>query len=366
MIVKYTDLAKRFSYFSNDYTQAFETVLESGQFIGGHFVSNFESEVSNYLGVKYAVGVGSGTDALYLLLKFQNFPAGSEIITVPNSYLATVSTIFLNNLNPVYAEIDPNTLQIDTASVEKLINKKTVAIMAVHLMGSPCDIDQLKSLADKYNLMLFEDFSQSFGAKIGDRYVGSFGEAGACSLHPLKNLPCFGDGGFVCTNDKEMKEWITIARTHGHPHRDECNFWSFNMRLDALQAKISGENLKYLDTVLEKRQLLAAIYRKELKNIEQINLLSYSEKMVHTHHTFVILAEKRDELRNYLKKKNIETVVHYPKLIPELVAHEKIAISEHSKKLNQKILSLPISEEHTKPEIGYVCKTITEFYQEYP
>ena len=362
MNVKYTNLSERFRVNRKHYMRAFEEVLESGHFIGGNFLDNFEQEVANFLGVKHVVGVGSGTDALYLILKYQNFPKNSEIITVPNSYLATVSTIFLNGLKPIYAEIDPTTLQIDVSSVEKLITDNTVGIMGVHLMGSPCDIGGLHDICSRNGLKLFEDFSQSFGAKINKKFVGTLSDASAASLHPLKNLPCFGDGGIICTNDTNMHDWLKLARTHGHPHRDECDFWSFNMRLDAVHAALATENLKLVDSVFAKRRHLASIYIQNLTQISGVTVLTYDECMDHTFHTFVILVENRNELVRFLETQNVETAIHYQKLIPELNAHEKIAVSERSKNLNRQVLSLPISEEHTDDEIIFVCNQIRQFY----
>ncbi|MDB2559785.1 DegT/DnrJ/EryC1/StrS family aminotransferase [Amylibacter sp.] len=365
MKVKYTDLSKRFSGNKNLYVKAFEEILQSGQYIGGNELNSFEEKVANYLGVKGVVGVGSGTDALYLMLKYHEFSKGSEIITVPNSYLASVSTIFLNNLTPVYANINPKSFQIDTDSVEALITEKTVAIMAVHLMGSPCDIFRLRDIAEKYNLKLFEDFSQSFGAKVNDNYAGAIGDASAASLHPLKNLPCFGDGGLLCSDNEQLINWIRLARSHGHPHRDECEFWSFNMRLDNLQASIASLNLNYLDNVIVQRQKLASIYQSKLKNIFGLELLEFDKKLKHTYHTFVIKVDNRTALKNYLFEHGIETNIHYPKLIPELNAHPHIMISEDSYFINSKVLSLPISEEHTEEEIIFVCEKIIKYYERY-
>ena len=362
MNVRFTDLSSRFKVRKEKYIKALEKVLDSGQFIGGSFVRDFEEEIEHLLGIKHVVGVGSGTDALFLLLKYFDFKPGSEIITVPNSYLATVSTIFLNNLKPVYASIDPLTLQIDTKSIEKLITPKTVAIMGVHLTGSPCDINALYTIAKNYKLKLLEDFSQSFGAKIDNKYVGTISDASAASLHPLKNLPCIGDGGIICTNNTRMSEWLIKARSHGHPHRDECDFWSFNMRLDSLQAVFAQESLKDLDTVLKKRKDLADIYLNNLQGINGVETLNYKKNYTHTFHTFIILVKHRENLIKFLKKNDIEVVIHYPKLIPELKAHSKIIINKTDKLLNKRVLSLPISEEHTYKEVLEVCNKIKEFF----
>lgn len=361
--VPYVDLAKQNSKYKKELINSFNEMLKSGDFILGKKVKEFESKFSKYIGCNYSVGVGNGTDALFLSLKYHGIKNGDEVITTPNSYLASTSSIILSGAKPVFVDIG-NDLNIDTSKIEKKINKKTKAILPVHLTGSPSNIETISYICKKYNLKLIEDCAQSVGAEFKNKKVGSFGSSGCFSLHPLKNLNALGDAGIITTNSKRMYNWLLQARNHGHLGRDECSFWSHNMRLDTIQASFLLLKLKDLNNIIKKRRKIANIYINELKNIIETPTENINSKSVY--HTFICKTEYRDELMKFLLKKNIETKIHYPTPIHLLKSFNKkfkknsFPISE---KLAKKIISLPIGEYLSDSQINYTINNIKKFFK---
>ena len=361
--IPYVNLGRQNRPFQKKFSNLLKSFLVEGSFILGEHVSKFEKKFSKYIGTKYAVGVGSGTDALYLSLRYLNLNKDDEVITVSNSYLSTVSSIVLAGAKPVLVDVNYNDYNIDIHQIEKKITKKTKVLLPVHLCGIPADMKKIIELGKKYNLKIIEDAAQAVGAKIGNRKVGSFGFSGCFSFHPLKNLNAIGDGGMITTNDKKFYNWLLKARNNGHPDRDHCDFWSHNMRLDALHAMFLKVKLEKIESLIKKRNNNVNLYKKFL--CSEINLPYLKKENRAVHQTFIVKTKRRNELISYMKKKGIELKVHYPipihKLKSFIDTNKKVRLPV-TEKLSRNIVTLPAMEYLTKFEILKITKNINNFY----
>ena len=365
-MIKYVDFVDQHRSQIKVLKKIFTKTLKNGSFILGPELLKFEKNFSNYIGTKNSIGVSNGTSALYLSLKFFDLPKGSEIITVGNSYLAAVSTIYLAGLKPIFSDIGDD-LNIDLNDAEKKITKKTKAIVIVHLTGRPANMKKALYLKKKYNLKIIEDCSQAVGATYFDKKVGSFGDVGCFSLHPLKNLGGIGDAGIVTTNNSNLANFLRKARNHGHSSRDQCDFWSFNMRLDPLQASILNFKLKNLEKVINKRIKNAEFYIKKLSKY-CISVPKEENFLKNVYHTFIIRIKHRDKLKRYLETKKIETKIHVKINSNKLIAAKKYNLEKIKLKktdaFNNEILSLPISETLKRKDQVTIIKYIKKFYNE--
>ncbi|MBI2271671.1 MAG: DegT/DnrJ/EryC1/StrS family aminotransferase [Bacteroidetes bacterium] len=364
MKVPYINLGLQHAPIKTEILKRIEKLLENGQFILGEEVRIFEKRFAELSQTKYALGVANGTDALFLSMLALGIGKGDEVITAPNSFLASASAIALIGATPVFADVRDD-FNLDPAKVEKAITSKTKAIIAVHLTGRPAPIDELLQIAKKHNLHIIEDAAQAVSAEYKGKPVGGFGITGCFSLHPLKNLSAAGDGGVITTNDDKVYQYLVKARNHGLKSRDECELWSYNSRLDNLQAAILNVKLNVLDKWTERRREIASIYQQKFKGLDIVVPCDKSyEKAVY--HTFIIQTSYRNELQKFLLENEIETKVHYP--IP-------IYLQEAAKSLGYKkgdfpvtdhqvetILSLPVFAELTNEQVNYVCNKIIEFY----
>lgn len=362
--INYVDLSIENIELKKRYLEKFDNILQSGIFILGKEVELFEKELSKYLGCKHVISVGNGTDALVLALLALDIGEGDEVITVANSFIATSNAIKLVGANPVFVDVDYS-LNMDPDCIQKAITNKTKAIIPVHLAGLVANIEKIVKIANENNLHVIEDCAQAIGAKYNNRMVGNFGSFGCFSLHPLKNLSVFGDGGFITTNNNSMFEKVRLLRNHGLTNRDNSIMIAGNSRLDEVQAAIGRINLESLNKNNEIRIKYANFYKKELNNFPII-FPKILDNTIPVFNTFVILCEERDRLKKYLKEHGIDTKIHYPILITEQKMY-----TEASKKikettyLNKKILSLPIHPKHSYEEIEYITKTIKEFFKIY-
>ena len=360
MNIPYVNLSNQNLVLKEKLLKAASKVIDHGQFINGPEVSILEDKLSKYLGVKYIIGVANGTSALFLSLKGLGIGRGDEVITVGNSYLATVSSIALTGAKPILVDVDES-MNMNPSLLESVITSKTRAILPVHLTGKPAKIEEICKISKKYNIPVIEDAAQAIGSEYKGKKIGSFGKTACFSLHPLKNLSALGDGGFIATNDKELASWLKLARNHGHPNRDECDFWSFNMRLDTIQAAFILEKLPYLEEQTEKRRYNANFYR---QNLSKSNLILPIEEKYErcVNHLFVIRLKNRDELKKFLSTKGIETKVHYPTPIHKLKAAKKINFKlPNTEKYAKTILSLPIYSEMCKNDLEAITRSINEF-----
>jgi dTDP-4-amino-4,6-dideoxygalactose transaminase len=361
--VPYVNLALQHEALKPELLNAVENVLNHGQFILGPEVQEFEARFASYCDVKYSVGVDNGTSALILVLNALGIGPGDEVITAPNSFLASTSCIALVGAKPVFVDVGED-LNIDPNLIEAAITSRTKAILPVHLTGRPAEMDSILKIAQEHDLYVVEDCAQAVGARFRDQKVGTFGIAGCFSLHPLKTLNAIGDGGVITTSDPQLYDRLLKARNHGLRNRDECDFWSFNNRLDTLQAAMLLVKMKYLDQWTEARRSKAAIYQDELKDVVRIPMDSPHEYSVY--HTFVIQTERRDELQEFLLKQGIETKVHYPIPIHLQVSASSLDYPPGSfpkaERQAEIILSLPVYPELKDDQITYVSEMIKKFF----
>ncbi|MFX0560983.1 DegT/DnrJ/EryC1/StrS family aminotransferase [Tepidibacillus infernus] len=365
-MIPYVNLSMKNTDIKYRVLKKIDKVLDSGIFILGEEVKTFEERFARYIGSNYAIGVNSGTDALILALKVFGIGNGDEVITAPNSFLATASSIVLSGAKPVFVDVDSDQ-NINVSLIEEKISKRTKAIIPVHLTGRPADMHAILKIANKYNLIVIEDCAQAINAKIKNKKVGTFGQIGCFSLHPLKNLGASGDAGIIVTNDQQIYEYIKQLRNHGLKNRDECVEWSINSRLDEIQAAILNVKFDYLDQWTERRREIANMYINGLKGLP-IKLPVEKENTQSVYHAFVIQTKYRDQLMNYLSKRGIETKIHYPipihKQQAALKSNLSIDIFPQSEKQVKEILSLPIYPELRDADVNEVIKTIRNFFKE--
>jgi len=362
-MIYFNNFRKEYSYIKKEIDSSIAKVLRSGTFILGKMVESFEESFANYLGVKYCIGVGNGLDALKISLMALGIGKGDEVITTPLSAVATALPIKEVGAVPIFIDID-EFYHIDTKKIENKITKKARAIIPVHLYGQSVDLESIIKISKKYNLYVIEDAAQAHGADFKGKKVGTFGELGCFSFYPTKNLGAYGDGGAIVTNNKELYEKCKMIRNYGQRDRYRHDIIGVNSRLDEIQAAILLTKLKHLDYFNNERKKIANNYREFLNNIDKIKLPKIRENANHVFHLFVIEAENRNMLRNYLKSYGITTLVHYP--IP---IHKQKCFSEFNKlnlpvveKKVENILSLPIHPFLSKKDINYVAKKIKDFY----
>ncbi len=347
---------------------AVDRVLRSGQFILGEEVERFEDEFRQVAGTKFAIGIDNGTSALSLALKAHGVRPGDEVITVPNSFLASASCIALIGAKPVFVDVGDDYL-MDPNLIEAAVTPRTRAILPVHLTGAPADMDAINAIAAKHGLAVVEDAAQAVGARYANRQVGSLGSSAAFSFHPLKNLAAAGDAGMVTTNDESVASYVRQARNHGLRNRNQCDYWSGNCRLDALQAAILGARLPYLPASNEARRHHAAAYARDLAGVVAVPRVDNPGSHA-VFHTFVIQAERRDDLQKFLASREIGTAIHYPIPIHLQAAaadlgHRQGAFPVTERQADR-ILSLPISPRLRPDQRDRVIAAVHSFYNDTP
>lgn len=361
--VPYIDLSVSQAEYQERIVPLLSSVFLSGSFVGGAVIETFERHFATYCGAQHAIALNSGTDALILALKALEIGAGDEVITVSNSFIATANAIEWVGAKAVFVDIAEDLL-IDVTRIEEAITPRTKAIIPVHLMGLPCDMEAINAIAKRHNLYVIEDAAQSVGSRYQGKKTGTLGHIGCFSLHPLKNLGGIGDGGMVTTDDALLAERMKMLRNHGLKSRDEQECIGTVSRLDTLNAVILNERLGKVDAIIEQRRERAKMYAHCLEGIKQIQTIQELTCKHHSYHTYIIKAEHRDALQAFLAEAGIETKIHYPTLIhhqkPYLnnIAHVLIK----SEKLVKTILTLPIAHV-TQEDIKYVCTTIKAFYE---
>jgi len=361
-MIEYENLGELNKPFFEEYKTSFEKTLSSGWYILGKNVKQFEEEFAAYNQSKYCVGVTSGLDALILSLKAFNFEKDSEVIVPSNTYIATILSILHCGLKPVLVEPDIKTYNIDPRKIEEKITSKTKAIMIVHLYGKPCEMGPILMLKGKYQLVLIEDCAQSHGAKYFGKLTGTFGEFGAFSFYPTKNLGALGDAGAVLTDDASLAKTIKRLRNYGSDVKYYNEIVGYNSRLHEMQAGFLSIKLKHLDEINNHKRKLAQIYFDNLKDdfIKPV----VEENVFDVFHIFNIRHPKRDELKEYLLKKEIKTEIHYPvpphkqKAMEGIITESDFPISEE---IHTTTLSLPISFYHKEEDIYRVVEVMNKF-----
>lgn len=362
-MIKFLDLKNVNLQYQFELKEAFDRVLNSGWFIMGEELKQFEHSFAKYCGTKHAIGVANGLDALILIFRAYKeigvFKDGDEIIVPSNTYIASILAISANNLVPILVEPNILTYTIDPTLIEEKISSKTKAILPVHLYGQLCDMNSIVDIALKYNLKIIEDCAQSHGARFNNKYAGNFGDAAGFSFYPGKNLGALGDAGAVTTNDDELASCIKALLNYGSTVKYKNHYKGVNSRLDELQAALLSVKLKNLDRETKIRKSIANRYINEINN-SKIILPKIISQESHVWHLFVVRTEDRNSLQEYLTTNNIQTVIHYPipphrqKAYQEL-NHLSFPISE---KIHDEVLSLPLSPVMTIEDINEVIRVI--------
>lgn len=342
--------------------QKVQEVIQSGWYVLGTEVENFEKEFAAYCGVNYAVGVGNGLEALSLIIKAYGFGQGDEIIVPANTYIASILAVSVNGAEPILVEPDIATYNIDPKLIEEKITTRTKAILVVHLYGNIVDMKPIWRLAQKYGLKVIEDAAQAHGALYDGRKVGRLGDAAGFSFYPTKNLGALGDAGAITTNDESLYKKIVALRNYGSFKKYENIYQGVNSRLDEMQAAILRIKLPHLDDENEQRRLIAEYYCGNIKN-DSVTLPVIKNRDSHVWHVFAIRCKQRDDFQQYLLAHNIGSLVHYP--IPP---HKQQAYKEWnshsypiSEKIHQEIISLPMSPVLAMDDVAYVVNIINQY-----
>ncbi len=363
--VPFVDYPLQYQILKKEIDKTIERVLKKGDLILRGDVEKFEKKLATFVGTKYAIGLNSGTDALFFSLKTAGIDKEDEMITVSHTFVASIASIVHCGAKPVLVDIGEDFL-IDVDKIEKAITPKTKAILLVHLNGRVCQMDKIMKIAKRYNLLIIEDAAQALGAKFKGKMAGSFGLIGCFSFYPAKILGAFGDGGAVVTNNQNIAKKICLLRDHGQKTKTKIVCYGFNSRLDNLQAAILNVKFKYLPKWIRRRREIAKIYNKGLLNLSQLKLPpapDSDQSHFDVYQNYVIRAKKRNELRKFLKRKGIETLIKDP--IPnhwqKSLGLKKFHLP-NTEKFAKEILSLPIYPELTQTKIEYVIDCIRKFY----
>lgn len=365
MKVPYVDLGAQYSGIKQQVLDRIGTLLDSGAFIMGEELATFEKSFAELCGTKYAIGVANGTDALFLSLMALGIGKGDEVITAPNSYLASGSSIALAGATPVFADVLDD-MNLDPQAVRKAITPRTKAIIAVHLTGRPARMEELLAIAKEHDLKVIEDCAQAIGATLNGQHVGSFGVTGCFSLHPLKNLAAAGDGGVITTNDDAVHAHLLKARNHGMRDRDHSAFFSYNSRLDNLQAAVLNVKLRELPRWTDRRRAIAAMYQFGLSGVGDLLIPKDANGERAVYHTFIIQTMHRDALKAFLEERGIDTKIHYPVPIHLQQAAAYLGYKRGDFPVTEKqcatILSLPVFAELSDEQVNHVIASITAFF----
>jgi len=367
MKIPLVDLKRQRHRIKNEVDKKIVEVLESGMFILGENVEAFEEEFARYCGVKYAFGVASGSDALVLGLKALGVDKGDEVVTVPNTFIATIDAISHSGATPIFVDIESETYSMKTSDVEQKVTERTKVVLPVHLYGHPVDMDPLLEIAEENNLHVLEDACQAHGAEYKGRKVSSLGDCACFSFYPSKNLGAYGDGGIVLTNEKEMAEKIRMLRDYGQKEKYEHAFIGYNSRLDEMQAAILRVKLKYLDKWIDERRRNAKEYSNMLSEMDDVTPPNERSYAKHVYYLYVIRIKHRDNVQKWLSSKGISTGIHYPTPVHLQEAYKHLGLREGDfpvvEECSRQILSLPMFPELTEDEIQYVCQSIAEFVE---
>jgi dTDP-4-amino-4,6-dideoxygalactose transaminase len=374
-MVPFIDLTRQYRSIENEALPAMKRVLEKGRFILGEEVCAFEEEFARYCGVRYGVGVNSGTDGLYLALKAAGVREGDEVITVANSFVASAMAISFTGAKPLFVDIEPETYHIDLHALEGLLRKrkskekrgKIKAILPVHLYGHPAEMGGIMDISRRYHLPVIEDACQAHGAEYRGKKAGSFGAMGCFSFYPTKNLGGYGDGGIIVTDDRKLYEKLRLLRCYGEKKKYQHLLQGGNSRLDEIQAALLRVKLRYLDRWNEQRRAKAILYKRRLEGSGVICPVE-KEGAHHVYHLFVIRSKRRNSLQAFLKEKGIETLIHYPVPIHLQKVYEGLGYRRGDFPVTEtcarEILSLPLFAELSEKEIDEVGGHVKNFFRE--
>ena len=362
MRVPFLDLSAHHAPLRSEIDAAIGEVIDCGAFAGGPFVAGFEEDFAAYCGCKYAVGVGSGTDALWLALLASRVGPGDEVITVPNTFMATAEAITYCGAKPVFVDVDALTYTMDPCLLEDAVTPRTKAVIPVHLFGQPADMDPILEIARSHGLVVIEDAAQAHGAEYKGRRAGSLGDAGCFSFYPGKNLGAFGEAGAVVTSDHELQRKIRILRDHGQIHKYHHAMVGWNARMDGIQAAVLRVKLRHLEKGNELRRAHAVEYDEALKGIEQFMTPFVADYARHVYHIYAIRAPRRDEIVAFLAQMGVACGIHYPVPIHLQDAYQslghQIGAFPIAERAARQFISLPMFPELTSAQIELVIEAI--------
>ena len=345
---------------------ALESLMESSQFILGKGVDGFERSFAAAHQMKHCVGVGSGTEALHIILWAQGIGRGDEVITTANTFIATAEAISLTGATPVFVDVDPKTYTMDPSSLETAITANTKAIIPVHLYGQAASMDEIIGIADRHGILVVEDACQAHLAGFKGRYVGHFGAATAFSFYPGKNLGAYGEAGAVTTNDDSLAARLRVLRDHGQVKKYQHATWGLNYRLDGIQAAVLNVKMPYLKRWTEARRSHAHAYAARLQGVGDIVVPYERPGSDHVYHLYVIQTVHRDALQNHLLKCDIHTGLHYPIPLHMQEAYKHLGYKAGQFPVTERLaargLSLPMFAELTDDQLEYVATSIKEFF----
>ena len=360
-MIPFFDLTKQYESIQSEMNDAIGRVLKSGWFILGPEVAAFEKELAEYIGVRHAIGVGSGTEAIHIALLALGIGAGDEVITVPNTAVATVAAIELAGARAVLCDVRADAMTLDTDKLARAITPRTRAIIPVHLFGQSCDLDPIL-IARAKKISVLEDCAQAHGATYRGKRVGAWGDIAAFSFYPTKNLGAYGDGGAILTNDAQLAEHVKLLRQYGWRERYASDIKGMNSRLDEMQAAILRVKLRHLDAWNAARRERAALYTELLRTVTPPREMAYGQ---HVYHLYVIQSHNRQSLVSHLKARDIGTAIQYPLAIHQQAAYANLGYRDDdlpvASKLAREILSLPLYPELPLDDVRAVAAAVNEF-----
>ena len=366
MKVLFGDLSRQYKKYKKEFDSIISGVFEKGSFILGENLKSFEKNFAKYLEANHAIGVANGTEALFIALKAIGVGNGDEVITVSNTAVPTVSAIDAAGAKPVFVDIEDNTFNSDPSKIESAITSKTKVIIPVHLYGNPCNMEKVAGIAGRYNLKIIEDCAQAHGAEYKGKKAGTFGDFGAFSFYPSKNLGANGDGGMVVTNSEELAEKIRLLRNYGFVDRYSSILRGYNSRLDEIQAALLDFKLARLDEWNKRRRQIADRYMNELGKLPIIIPLVFPEHK-HVFHLFVVRVSQRQKFLEFMSASGINIIIHYPIPIHLQPAYEFLNYKRGdfpvTEKVSEEIISLPIYPELEEKEISYIIAKIINYFK---
>jgi dTDP-4-amino-4,6-dideoxygalactose transaminase len=361
-MIQFFDLTKQYESIKSEIDDATARVLKSGWFILGPEVKAFEKEFAAYHDVKFASGVGSGTEAIHIALLALGVGAGDEVITVPNTAVATVAAIEMTGARAVLCDVSQDSMLMDAAKLEGAITPRTKAVIPVHLFGQSCDLDPILKIARAKKIFVLEDCAQAHGATYHGKRVGSWGDIAAFSFYPTKNLGAYGDGGAIITNDAAFAERVNLLRQYGWRERYASDIKGMNSRLDELQAAVLRIKLRHLDAWNQARRDRAAVYTELLQTVSPPREMAYGKPV---YHLYVVQSPKREALIQHLQARGIPTAIHYPQMIHRQAAYANLGYGPGSlpvaDELEREILSLPLYPELSLDDVRAVADAVNAF-----
>lgn len=364
MKVPFLDLKAHHAPLIEKFDRAIREVIESSAFAGGPFVERFEEEFAAFCGSSYAIAVGNGTDALWLTLLALGIGEGDEVITVPNTFIATAEAITYCKARPVFVDVDPDTFTMNPAELAKSLTGRTKAIIPVHLFGQPADMDPILEFARANGLFVVEDAAQAHGAEYKSRKAGTMGDAGCFSFYPGKNLGALGEAGAVVTNDPELRKQIQMLRDHGQSRKYYHATMGWNCRMDGIQGAVLSIKLGHLDEANSLRRKHALEYNQAFAGIDEVLTPFEAKYARHVYHVYAIRVQERDAILRHLQEKGVGCAVHYPVPIHLQEAGSNLGYTKGAfpiaENLANEFLSLPMFPELTEEQIEYVARCVSE------